>query len=241
MHRSDQPTGVRPPAQTGPATRIASVRALGAMASSSLLRLLREGLVVRALLWPGLVTALSLVGSATATIAWRSNPSVASSVPELEPVLREAGFRVVATPDAEADLRSGRAERAVWREQDAGSQRVVLGSTWGGLLTLRLEGALRDALGERWRLEAASLPRREADNEELGRVTGILAAVVGLLFTLYGVAIGAGSLHRDRVGGLLECELAAAVPRGFHAAVLDSGALPMPVLEDKVRAWMATK
>lgn len=30
-------------------------------------------------------------------------------------------------------------------------------------------------------------------------------------------------------------------PRGFHAAVLDSGALPMPVLEDKVRAWMATK
>ncbi len=28
-------------------------------------------------------------------------------------------------------------------------------------------------------------------------------------------------------------------PRGFHAAVLDSGALPMPVLENKVRAWMA--
>jgi len=28
-------------------------------------------------------------------------------------------------------------------------------------------------------------------------------------------------------------------PRAFHAAVLDSGALPMPVLEEKVRAWMA--
>ena len=28
-------------------------------------------------------------------------------------------------------------------------------------------------------------------------------------------------------------------PRAFHAAVLDSGALPMPVLEAKVRGWMA--
>jgi uncharacterized protein (DUF885 family) len=28
-------------------------------------------------------------------------------------------------------------------------------------------------------------------------------------------------------------------PRAFHAAVLDSGALPMPVLEAKVREWMA--
>jgi uncharacterized protein (DUF885 family) len=30
-------------------------------------------------------------------------------------------------------------------------------------------------------------------------------------------------------------------PRAFHAAVLDSGALPMPVLEDKVRREMGTK
>ena len=30
-------------------------------------------------------------------------------------------------------------------------------------------------------------------------------------------------------------------PRAFHAAVLDSGALPMPVLEAKLRAWMAAR
>ena len=30
-------------------------------------------------------------------------------------------------------------------------------------------------------------------------------------------------------------------PRAFHAAVLDSGALPMPVLEAKVRGWMAAR
>jgi uncharacterized protein (DUF885 family) len=30
-------------------------------------------------------------------------------------------------------------------------------------------------------------------------------------------------------------------PRGFHAAVLDSGALPMPVLEQKIDAWIATQ
>ena len=28
-------------------------------------------------------------------------------------------------------------------------------------------------------------------------------------------------------------------PRAFHAVVLDTGALPMPVLEKKVRAWIA--
>ena len=28
-------------------------------------------------------------------------------------------------------------------------------------------------------------------------------------------------------------------PRGFHAAVLDSGALPMPVLERKIGDWLA--
>jgi uncharacterized protein (DUF885 family) len=28
-------------------------------------------------------------------------------------------------------------------------------------------------------------------------------------------------------------------PRGFHAAVLDTGALPMPVLEKKIDDWVA--
>jgi uncharacterized protein (DUF885 family) len=30
-------------------------------------------------------------------------------------------------------------------------------------------------------------------------------------------------------------------PRGFHAAVLDTGALPMPVLEKKIDDWIASK
>jgi uncharacterized protein (DUF885 family) len=30
-------------------------------------------------------------------------------------------------------------------------------------------------------------------------------------------------------------------PRAFHAAVLDSGALPMPVLEKKIGDWLAAK
>ena len=30
-------------------------------------------------------------------------------------------------------------------------------------------------------------------------------------------------------------------PRGFHATVLDTGALPMPVLEQKVADWIAAQ
>jgi hypothetical protein len=198
----------------GPAVRRPSnLRALAGLTVSIVLRLLREGLVVRALAWPGLLTALSMFVSASATIAWRNSPVIYVSEASLVPVLEAAKFVPRLHPDPRSTLSDGRAERAVWREGD----RLVLGATWGGTLTTKAEAALRDALGERWRIERPPLPRHAA-REDLQPITGLLAGIVGLLFTLYGVVIGAGSLYRDRSSGVLESDLALAIPRWIHAA-----------------------
>lgn len=191
-----------------------SLRALAGMSTAIIVRLLREGLVVRALAWPGLLTALSMFLSASLTIAWRNNPIIYVSDPVLAEPLRKADFQVVMHDDPESTLKDGRAERAVWREGD----RVVLGVTWGGALSYKAESVLRNELGERWRLEVPAPRKRSRDSVELRPVTGLLAGIVALLFTLYGVVIGAGSLYRDRSSGVLESDLALAVPRWVHAA-----------------------
>jgi len=191
-----------------------NLRALAGLSFAIVLRLLREGLVVRALAWPGLLTALSMFISASITIAWRSNPVIYVSEPGIVAPLEADGFQVFLVDDAEKTLHDGRSERAVWRE----GERLVLGATWGGTLTFKAESVLRDYTRERWRLEVPQPPKRSRDSVELRPVTGLLAGVVALLFTLYGVVIGAGSLYRDRSSGVLESDLALAVPRWVHAA-----------------------
>lgn len=191
-----------------------NLRALAGLSLTIVLRLLREGLVVRALVWPGLLTALSMFISASVTIAWRNNPLIYVSDPAVVAPLEAADFVVKVVDDAEATIRDGRSERAVWREGD----RLVLGVTWGGMLSYKAESVLRDLVEERWRLEVPSPQKRRRDSVELRPVTGLLAGVVALLFTLYGVVIGAGSLYRDRASGVLESDLALPVPRWVHAA-----------------------
>lgn len=194
--------------------RPSNLRALLGLSVAIVLRLLREGLVVRALAWPGLLTALSMFLSASLTIAWRNSPVIYVSEPELVAPLEAESFRVTVDPDPEATLKDGRAERAVWREGD----KLVLGATWGGSLTFKAESVLRNYTQERWRLELPPPPKRSRDSVELRPVTGLLAGIVGMLFTLYGVVIGAGSLYRDRSSGVLESDLALPVPRWIHAA-----------------------
>jgi len=191
-----------------------NTRALLGLSYAIVLRLLREGLVVRALAWPGLLTALSMFASASITIAWRNSPIIYVSEKSLVAPLVADEFEVTLDPDPEAALRDGRTERAVWRE----GNKLVLGATWGGMLTSRAESVLRKQVRERWLLEVPPPPKRSRDSVELRPITGLLAGVVGLLFTLYGVVIGAGSLYRDRSSGVLESDLALAVPRWIHAA-----------------------
>jgi hypothetical protein len=194
--------------------RGSNVRALAGLSLAIVLRLLREGLVVRALVWPGLLTAMSMFISASVTIAWRNNPVIYVSDAALVQPLEAADFKVRVHPDPEATLRDGTSERAVWRE----GEKLVMGVTWGGILSTKAESVLRNHVEERWRLEVPSPQKRRRDSVELRPVTGLLAGVVALLFTLYGVVIGAGSLYRDRSSGVLESDLALPVPRWIHAA-----------------------
>lgn len=189
------------------------VAAVVGLAKGIILRLFREGLVVRALAWPGLLTALSLFLSAALSTGWKSSNVIVVTETELVAPLESGGFQVMVAPDAEAQLRRGATERAVWREGD----RLVLGSNWNNALTAQAEAVLRDVTSERWRLvvPAQSAPVRRT--EEQKRTTGLLAGIVVLLFVLYGVVIGAGSLYRDRSSGVMESDLALAVPRWVHS------------------------
>jgi len=217
-----------------PVIRPSHARALAGLTVSIVLRLLREGLVVRALAWPGMLTALSMFVSASATIAWRNSPIIYLSPAVMSPAvdasarpaagqaqgdsalvasLKAAKFVPVVDENPEAVLVEGRGERAVWKEGD----RYVFAATWGGTLTTKAEAALRDALGEPWRIQMPPPAKRRRDSSEMKAVTGALAGIVGLLFTLYGVVIGAGSLYRDRSSGVLESDLALAIPRWIHA------------------------
>lgn len=189
-------------------------RAIIGLCRAIVLRLLREGLVVRALAWPGLVTALTLFLSAAITIAVMGSPLLYVGDADLVAPFEAKGFRVKVDPSPSAALKDGKTDYAVWREDD----HTVLGITFVGTISSRMESVLRDFTGARWRLEVPATPTMRKDSKELQQITSLLGGVVGLLFALYGVVIGAGSLYRDRSSGVLESDLALAVPRWVHAA-----------------------
>jgi len=194
--------------------RASNLRALLGLAFSIVLRLLREGLVVRALVWPGLLTALSVFISASYTVVWKGGQYIYVSEPALVAPLEADGFEVTLMDNPEKMLLDRRSDRAVWREGD----HLVLGVTWAESLKSRAESKLRDVTGERWRLELPPPQQRQENSKELRPITGVIAGIVGLLFTLYGVVIGTGALYRDRSRGVLESDLALPVPRWIHAA-----------------------
>ncbi len=187
-----------------------SVRPVAALTLAVVLRLLREGLVVRALAWPGLLTSLALVGTAAAWATWGSAPIIAVGSKELLAPLQSRGFSVELVENPEALVSDGSVIHAIWKE----GEHWVLGVTWGGRTTLEAEAALREFAGDRWRLE---IPPLEARPGNVDHEAALLAGVIGLLFTLYGVVMGAGTLFRDRGNGSLESELALPVPRWMHA------------------------
>jgi len=188
------------------------MRALTFLSLAVLLRLVREGLVVRAMAWPGLLASLALVGTAGGYAVWGTTPNIYVSAPEVVAPLEKDGFRVFLVDDPEELLRTGDATRTVWREGDT----YVLGRAWGGRATHRAEAVLREMTADpRWRLE---IPPLEARPGALRDHAALLAGVIALLFTLYGVVMGAGALYRDRSSGALESDMALPVPVWMHAS-----------------------
>jgi hypothetical protein len=141
--------------------------------------------------------------------AWRW--SIYLTDPAWKGAFEAEEFDVRIEEDPESLLRSGKALRAVWREGEA----IVLGYGMGGRATLIAEKIVRDLADAPWRIE---VPELEARPDDVDRQTGMMAGIIGLLYTLYGVVMGAGSLYRDRSSGFVESELALARPRWLPAA-----------------------
>jgi hypothetical protein len=184
---------------------------------AALKRLCRRGMLLRALAWPGVLTALALLGSVAVSGALQATPQIAATDPTLVTVLADAGLEVIADPVPAEAVSSGRALRAAWWSEGTPTLALDARGTLlgGGADNLRAEAALRALVDAPWQLEVVEPPTRTADLE---RAVRWLAGLVSVLFTLYGVVIGLASLAGDRTTGVLEAELALPVSVWVHPA-----------------------
>lgn len=167
-------------------------------------RFLREGLVMRSLVWPAAITIGTLVATLGVVAATKDASIVAISpaVPaEVAADLGAHGWTVRPADDPAALVRDGGA----W----AGTDGATIWATNGSIDLLELEAVLRAHRGAPWRPSARDALPQAAETEAFGR---LLCQVLAVLFALYGVVFGLGSVARDRDDGTLEAELALPVP-----------------------------
>lgn len=218
-------------------------------------RLLREGLVLRSLAFPPLLTSGTLLATLLAS-TFLGTPRVIA-VPRgyddawLVAALADQGLTVHAFDDPAGAVRD--------RYAAAGTDGRVLWQRLPDPYTTATEQAVRDHLGSPWRIRARVDKPPAADARRFGSaVAGLLAGV----YALYGVVFGAASVARDREDGTLDAEDMLPVPRWIHGATrLLSGATvltlaslggiafvdatiglddPMPVARNTVAAMIAT-
>jgi hypothetical protein len=185
------------------------VLALPLLTAVLIRRFLREGFVLRSLLWPAALT----VGTLLATLLVFSNLRQSDTIgvsPDLQPALvdrlTDEGWTTVVTPD----LASAMKKRRVWATTDG----VQL---WhdGSPRARRLESILRQHAGAPWRpAEQIRLPSR-SDAAPQG---ALFTTLVAVMFALYGVVFGLGMVARDRDDGSLEAELSLPLPHWVAGA-----------------------
>ena len=171
-------------------------------------RLLREGLVLRSLVWPGLLAAGTLTATFAVVAALRSPPLVAidpSTPPAVVDALSAADLTLLVRDDPRRAVQQGTAPvgtdgRTVW---------VV-----DALLGEKVEAVVRGAVGATW---SPTIPPADAappPPDDLPALPPDAAGrVLGLLFMLYGLVFGLGQIARDREAGILDAELCLPVPR----------------------------
>jgi hypothetical protein len=90
-----------------------SWRAVPLLTAALLTRLVREGPSLRALVWPGLLSAASLVGTALVVGVLRGVPTVAVAIPALAPLPERGGFEPHVVADPLAEFEPGRVGKAL--------------------------------------------------------------------------------------------------------------------------------
>jgi hypothetical protein len=186
-------------------------RATLLLAADGTRRLLREGVVLRSLVFPALLVAGAIVATVVGVTLLRP-PQVVVVAPavdgaELRAAVESQGWRYQVDADPRARVEDGTASVAtdgatLWRER-------------GSTRDLTAEGLLRRHFGAGWTIDTAE---RSANERMTRRGADNLLRFLGALFAMYGVVFGAGSVARDRDEGTLDAELATALPTWVHGA-----------------------
>jgi ABC-type Na+ efflux pump permease subunit len=176
------------------------------LTATLLRRLLREGIVLRAVAFPLGLTVATLLCTLGVVALWRG-PAVVAVYPDTEVAVVEAldaaGFRTLAVPDPRGLVESGGAT--------AGLEGGTL-HTRGGRDAMMAEAAIRQSKGAGWWPRPRPLPSAR----QIGGAGTTIATLLGAIYALYGVVFGAGMVARDRDDGTLEVELVLPLPRWVH-------------------------
>lgn len=167
-------------------------------------RLAREGLVLRSLLYPILLSGGTLALTLGGVIAFSPGRTVALTdevYADLQADLSAMHFAVYPAPDPQAEVWARRA----W----GGSDGQTLWIRYGGPHATALEAELRERAGTAWRPPRGVKLPKQGENTAAG---ALIARIMGALFTLYGVVFGVGLVARDRQDGTLAAEWALAIP-----------------------------
>ncbi len=182
-------------------------RALVLLTGSMVQRLMREGMVLRSLVWPGLVASLTLMATVAFLAITRPSRNVAVT-PEVPPELIEAFEHrqfAIERHDDVASIEDAINEGSIPIGTD-GTTLFVRGSS---IASIEIEFLVRKHHEARWMPVPDELP----DAARAGLAGRNIVRVLGMLFVMYGAVFGLGGVARDRDNGSLEAELALPVPR----------------------------
>ncbi len=191
---------------------ISQGRSLVWLTAAILRRLVREGMVMRSLLFPtAIVVGTLLITLAVASVV-RGNSRVALTPDvwqqtELVGQIQDMGLEPYESTTLVEDIEEWRA----WAGFD-GKTMYIQGSAADGA---RLEAMLRTRAGADWIPEPIYNRPTGAQAARQGR---FVLQGMALLFALYGVVFGAGMVVRDRSEGTLEAEFSLPVPHWYHGA-----------------------
>lgn len=174
-------------------------------------RMTREPMVLRSLLFPGFLTIGTLLATLMTVSIVRAPPVVALPPdyhnPELEASLTGHSVGIVRSDDIMASAESGWA-----RAGTDGDQIYSRGPTIEAAL---VESVLRKQRGSAWQLDPViDLPGADFG----GRTASRIGRLLGSVFALYGIVLGAGMLARDRDDGTLGVEFTLPIARWIPGA-----------------------
>ena len=186
------------------------LRATTLLTLDLLRRLLREGVVLRSLVFPVLLAGGTMMLTVFAFVLLSPTQTLVltpdAQPPALIAEVEAQGWPIMTSNEPARVVRQGRAA--------AGTDGKTIWTYRGGTHAVRLESMIRKHFDAPWRPNPPPIGGHPDDKPSEG--SRHLLQFIGALFAFYGVVFGAGSIARDRDEGTLEAELATALPMWVH-------------------------